>query len=43
MNTAVEDELIATSPCRLKNGGTYRNTERSTLTEAEAETLAAGH
>jgi integrase len=40
MNTAVEDELIATSPCRIKNGGTYRNTERPTLTVAEVDTLA---
>ena len=39
MNTAVEDELIATSPCRIKNGGTYRNTERPTLTVAEVDTL----
>ena len=40
MNTAVDDELIATSPCRIKNGGTYRNTERPTLTVAEVDTLA---
>ncbi|MDO8731919.1 MAG: tyrosine-type recombinase/integrase [Actinomycetota bacterium] len=40
MNTAVEDELIASSPCRIKNGGTYRNTERPTLTIAEIDKLA---
>lgn len=40
MNTAVEDELIASSPCRIKNGGTYRNSERPTLSIAEVDTLA---
>lgn len=40
MNTAVEDELIASNPCRIKNGGTYRNTERPTLSVAEVDQLA---
>ncbi len=40
MNTAVEDELIPSNPCRIKNGGTYRNTERPTLSVAEVDTLA---
>ena len=41
MNTAVEDGLIASSPCRIKNGGTYRNAERPTLTVTEVDQLAA--
>lgn len=41
MNTAVEDELIPSSPCRIKNGGTYRNAERPTLTVAEVDTLSS--
>lgn len=40
MNTAVEDELIPSNPCRIKNGGTYRNTERPTLSVAEVDQLA---
>lgn len=40
MNTAVEDELIPSNPCRIKNGGTYRNTERPTLSVAEVDILA---
>lgn len=40
MNTAVEDELITSNPCRIKNGGTYRNTERPTLSIAEIDQLA---
>lgn len=40
LNTAVEDELITSSPCRIKNGGTYRNTERPTLTIAEIDQLS---
>lgn len=40
MNTAVEDDLIPSNPCRIKNGGTYRNTERPTLSVAEVDTLA---
>ena len=40
MNTAVEDELIASNPCRIKNGGTYRSTERPTLSVAEVDQLA---
>jgi integrase len=41
LNTAVEDELIASNPCRIKNGGTYRNLERPTLSVAEVDQLAA--
>lgn len=41
LNTAVEDELITSNPCRIKNGGTYRNTERPTLSVAEVDQLAA--
>jgi len=40
LNTAVEDELITSSPCRIKNGGTYRNIERPTLTIAEIDQLS---
>jgi len=40
MNTAVEDELIEATPCRIKNGGTYRNSERPTLSIAEVDSLA---
>ena len=40
MNTAVEDDLITANPCRIKNGGTYRNSERPTLTVADVDQLA---
>ena len=40
MNTAVEDELIPSSPCRIKGGGVYRHAERPTLSIAEVETLS---
>lgn len=40
MNTAVEDELIDSNPCRIKNGGVYRQRERPTLSVAEVDALA---
>ena len=38
--TAVEDELLDRSPCRIKGGGTYHTRERPTLTVLEVEQLA---
>ena len=40
MRTALDDGLIAQSPCRIKGGGTERATERPTASVAEVEALA---
>lgn len=39
LNTAIQDELIAANPCRIKGGGTYDCPERPTLTPREVEAL----
>lgn len=40
LNTAVEDQLILTNPCKLKGAGTAPSAERPTLSAAEVFTLA---
>lgn len=40
MNTAVDDELIARNPCRIKGASTYQHPERPTLDIRDIEELA---
>ncbi|WP_420823602.1 tyrosine-type recombinase/integrase [Streptosporangium subroseum] len=41
MNTAVEDRMIKSNPCRIKSGGKEESPERPTLTVEQVFTLAA--
>jgi len=41
MTTAVDDELIARNPCRLRNAGVERSPERKPPSIAEVEAIAA--
>jgi len=40
MGQAVNDEVINSTPCKIKNGGKFKGTERPTLSVSELETLA---
>jgi len=40
LNTAVEDGIIPTNPCKIKGAGTYHSAERPTLTIEQVEDLA---